>query len=103
MRFTSVTQCLTAALFAASCITASALPVHLRTEQMTKPLGIDAAKPVFEWQSDATTPNWMQSGYEVMVATSASKLLKGELDAWDSGRIDGSDSINIVYAGTELR
>ncbi len=91
-------------IFAASAFTAiaaNALPVHLRTEQMTNPLGIDVAKPVFEWQSDSITPNWMQSAYEVTVATDAASLLNARTAVWDSGPATSpaldSGSILFVY------
>jgi len=79
------------------------MPVHLRTEQMTSPLGIDVEKPVFSWQSNATATDWMQSAYDVMVATDASLLSRGKPDVWDSGRIPSSDSVNIAYGGPALR
>jgi alpha-L-rhamnosidase len=88
------------------CLLASAAyaaPVHLRTNARTQPLGIDTPQPTFSWQSDATTPNWMQSGYELLVATRPDALLPGKADAWDSGRIDRSESVHIAYAGAALR
>src|SRR5258708_8268398 len=80
---------------------AAASPVQLRTDHLTNPIGIDTPKPQFAWQSDATTPNWMQSAYQLLVATSEKNLApsKGDAkaDVWDSGRIVSSDSINIPY------
>ncbi|MES2390951.1 MAG: family 78 glycoside hydrolase catalytic domain [Acidobacteriota bacterium] len=70
---------------------------------MTTPLGIDVERPVFSWRSEASTPDWMQSAYEVMVASSPSLLLRGRPDLWDSGRVAGSDSVNIAYGGPALR
>ncbi|HZL28174.1 MAG TPA: family 78 glycoside hydrolase catalytic domain [Acidobacteriaceae bacterium] len=102
MSFVSVKQCVACVLVAASSFAIHALPVHLRTEQMTNPLGIDVPKPVFEWQSDSIAPNWMQSAYEVTVASDAGKLLHGDADVWNSGRVAGSDSINIAYGGPAL-
>ena len=83
--------------------TAAATPVQLRTEHQINPLGIDAATPHFAWQSDATTPNWMQSAYQILVASSERNLSAGRADIWDSGRIASSDSINIPYAGPALK
>ncbi len=84
-------------------LAAAASPVQLRTEHLTNPIGIDAAKPQFAWQSDATTPNWMQSAYQVLVATTETNLASGNADVWDSGRIASSDSINITYGGPTLK
>ena len=66
---------------------AYATPVHLRTNARTQPLGIDTPQPTFSWQSDAATPNWMQTSYELLVATRPDALQPGKADAWDSGRV----------------
>jgi alpha-L-rhamnosidase len=84
-------------------LTAAATPVQLRTEHLINPLGIDALKPQFAWQSDATTPDWTQSAYQILVATNEKDLTTGKPDVWDSGRVASSDSINIVYAGPALK
>ena len=97
---------LRATLFASPLLlafTAAATPVQLRTDHMTNPIGIDAPKPQFAWQSDATTPNWTQSAYQLLVATSETNLVSGKPDVWDSGRITSSDSIDILYAGPALK
>src|ERR1700722_9916249 len=86
---------------------AAATPVQLRTDHLTNPIGIDTPKPQFAWQSNAKTPNWMQSAYQLLVATSEKNLAAGKGDAkpdiWDSGRITSSDSINIPYSGPALK
>src|ERR1700733_1277768 len=78
-------------------------PVHLRTNSLESPLGIDTLRPTFSWQSNAKTPNWMQSSYEILVATDAKNLLPGNADAWDSARIKSSESVNITYGGSALK
>jgi alpha-L-rhamnosidase len=80
---------------------AAATPIHLRTNHLTNPIGIDSPKPTFAWQSDATTPNWTQSAYQILIATSEANL--AQPDIWDSHRIASSDSINISYAGPALK
>jgi len=78
-------------------------PIHLRTNSLATPLGIDTLRPTFSWQSDAKTPNWMQSAYEVLVATDAKNLFPGKADAWDSGQIKSSESVNITYRGAAIK
>jgi alpha-L-rhamnosidase len=80
---------------------AIAAPIHLRTDHLTNPIGIDTPKPTFAWQSDATTPNWTQSAYQILIATAEANL--AQPDIWDSHRIASSDSINIPYAGPALK
>ena len=80
---------------------AAATPIHLRTDHLTNPIGIDSPKPTFAWQSDATTPNWTQSAYQILIATTEANL--AQPDIWDSHRITSSDSIDIPYAGPALK
>jgi alpha-L-rhamnosidase len=82
---------------------AQASPVHLRTNALESPLGIDTPHPTFSWQSDAPTPNWMQSAYEVLVATDVKNLHPSKADAWDSGRVSSSESVDIAYDGTAIK
>lgn len=84
-------------------ISAHAAPAHLRTNALQDPLGIDTLHPTFSWQSDAKTPNWMQSSYEILVATDLAHLRSGNAAAWDSGRVKSSESLNIAYAGAALQ
>ncbi|HEY6374903.1 MAG TPA: family 78 glycoside hydrolase catalytic domain, partial [Edaphobacter sp.] len=80
-----------------------AVPVRLRVEQSTNPMGIDVVHPVFSWQSDAMERDWKQSGYRILVAGSAAALRQGKGDVWDSGRVDSSESVGIAYGGPELK
>lgn len=82
---------------------AQAAPVHLRSNALENPLGIDTSHPTFSWRSDATTPNWMQSSYEILVATDLVQLQPGNAAAWDSGRVKSSESLDIPYAGAPLQ
>jgi alpha-L-rhamnosidase len=84
-------------------VSAQAAPVHLRTNALVNPLSIDTPQPAFSWQSDAKTPHWMQSAYEILVATDAENLLPGKADVWDSGRIDSSESLDVIYAGVAIK
>ncbi len=81
---------------------AHAAPVHLKTNARIEALGIDTPQPTFSWRSDAKTPNWLQSSYEVLVASRAELLVPGRSDAWDSGRVHSSASLDVVYAGAPL-
>jgi alpha-L-rhamnosidase len=82
---------------------AIASPIQLRTDHRINPVGIDSPKPTFAWQSDATTPNWAQSAYQILVATNEQNLTAGKPDIWDSGRVTSSDSLNIPYSGPAFK
>jgi len=88
-----------------SCATATSYsaPISLRTNALESPLGIDTPHPTFSWRSDSTRANWMQSAYEILVATNPARLKPGKPDTWDSGRISSSESVNITYAGPALK
>ena len=86
-------------LFSCFCA-AHATPVHLQVEHQARPLAIDVPTPRFSWRSDATTPNWTQSSYQLLIASDAAKL--AHPDVWDSGRVNGSASVDIAYTGPTL-
>lgn len=79
-----------------------AMPVRLRTEQQVNPMGVDVEHPTFAWQSDAVTPDWMQTARQVMVASSEAKLKAGKADVWDSGKVASSESVAVAYGGPAL-
>src|SRR5271155_3139224 len=93
-----------AALFLlAFVVSAQAAPVHLRTNGLVNPLGIDTQQPTFSWQNDLKSANWMQSSYEILVATDAQNLLPGKADIWDSGEVKSSESLDVPYAGKTIK
>ena len=81
---------------------AYATPIHLRCEYLTNPLGIDVMTPHLSWQSGDAGRNWKQSAYEVLVASREETLQAGNADIWDSGKVDSSDSVGVVYRGPAL-
>ena len=70
-------------------------------EYKTDPVGIDVAKPRLSWQLTTTENGVMQTAYEIRVAESASKLSSGKL-IWSTGKVNNSQSVNIVYNGPVL-
>ena len=80
---------------------AFANPVRLRCEYLENPLGIDSARPGLSWQSDVRERNWVQSAYEIRVATSVAGLARP--DVWVSGKQISSESVDVAYAGPGLQ
>jgi alpha-L-rhamnosidase len=77
-------------------------PANLRCEARVNPLGIGNPAPELSWQLQSTgsgTANrgLMQSAYEIQAGSAA-----GAADLWDSGKVVGSQSLNVVYAGKAL-
>lgn len=89
--------------FTLAAAVAHAAPVHLRTNALNTPIGVDTPKTTFSWISDATTPNWTQSAYEILVDPDVKNLSVGHAATWDSGRIPSSESLDVVYAGMPLK
>jgi len=87
-------------MFLSLTMAAHAVPVHLRCEAVSNPLGIDVANPHLSWQSDSTERNWMQSAYQIVVSTSPA--LDASAKVWDSGKIASAESVGIAYGGPKL-
>ncbi|HEY4416700.1 MAG TPA: family 78 glycoside hydrolase catalytic domain [Verrucomicrobiae bacterium] len=82
-------------------ITASAAlsPVNLRSALRVNPLGIGDVNPRLSWQlqGDGITRGETQSAYQIQVGTSA-----GAADLWDSGKVSGNATMDVLYAGQTL-
>lgn len=79
------------------------IPINLRCEYLTNPLGIDIQKPRLSWNLTSVQNGQSQTGYEIIVGTSdkADQLLKGNY--WKSGKIYSNQNIHIVYNGKSLQ
>ena len=89
---------------ALAAIGATEAPFGLTVERLANPCGVDAAAPRFGWKMAASSgaADVKQSAYRVLVATSSEKLAADTGDVWDSGKVSGDQSIDIVYGGAPL-
>lgn len=76
---------------------------NLRCEYHVNPLGIDVRKPRLSWEMESNRRGQRQTAYQVLVAASQEKLKEDQGDLWDSGKVNGDQSIHIEYAGQKLR
>jgi len=76
---------------------------QLICEYKTNPIGIDVPKPRLSWQITSTENGMMQSAYEVRVAASAKDLNKPARVLWTSGKVNSSQSVDIIYGGPSLK
>jgi alpha-L-rhamnosidase len=74
----------------------------LKTEYRSNPIGIDAVRPRFSWQLASTGRSQLQRGYQILVATSESRLDTDAGDVWDSGEVATDRSVQIEYDGPRL-
>ncbi|MGA2059398.1 MAG: family 78 glycoside hydrolase catalytic domain [Thermoguttaceae bacterium] len=84
------------------------LPADLRCENLKNPLGIDAFKPRLSWNFQPASAAGQiargekQTAYQILVASSEAKLVRGQGDLWDSGKVPSSRSIHVEFAGRNL-
>ena len=81
----------------------SIVPVNLQCEFRSTPLGIDVTQPRLSWQVQSAERNQMQTAYQILVARSEELLQKNEGDLWDSGKLAGDETVNIIYSGKLLK
>src|SRR5258707_10120904 len=72
---------------------------NLKCEMLENPLGIGTIHPRLSWQIMSNARNTNQTGYRVIVASTAAKLTANQGDLWDSRKIKSDQSILITYAG----
>lgn len=93
---------LAACLFTFRSSAAKTVSANLRVEWLSNPLGIDATQPRLSWHIESNERGQKQTAYQIMVATGADRLRSDEGDLWDSGKIGGDETLNIVYGGKPL-
>ncbi len=91
---------LTASVFA--CQGAGLKVGDLKCEYRLNPLGIDAPQPRLSWVMESKERGQSQTAYQVLAASTPDKLLKGQGDLWDSGKVLSGESVHVVYSGQAL-
>ena len=85
-------------------ITASIVVDDLSVEGLINPEGLDVLQPRFSWKTQADgLQDVVQTGYQIVVASSAEKLEQGEYDLWNSGRVKSREQLWISYQGEALQ
>jgi hypothetical protein len=84
---------------------AADVPTGLLCELLAMPerTTLSARRPSFGWIVPLTIAGDRQTAYQILVATDGNKLARDVGDAWDSGRVVAADSIDVRYAGPELK
>ena len=83
-------------------LSAATVPVNLQCEFRVNPLGLDVSSPRLMWQVRSDERDQAQTAYEVLAASGAAQLATEQGDLWDSGRVAGEETANVVYAGKPL-
>lgn len=90
-----------ALLLLSTLLTCAHTTLDLKVAHQTAPLGVDDAKPRLSWRIEGDAKGLAQAAYQILVATSADKLVPGKTDLWDSGRVESSQSV-ATYSGSPL-
>jgi len=72
-------------------------------ENKTDPLGVPVKNIHFGWEMSSLKNGNYQSGYQVVIATSADKLKSGVYDVWNSLAIKSDESVLVPYTGKDLK
>ncbi len=75
---------------------------NLRCEYLVGPLGIDEVTPRLSWMLESERRGARQIAYRIRVASTAEKLAAGEIDRWDSGRVESGQATQVEYMGRSL-
>lgn len=76
---------------------------ELRCEGFVNPITIDQTNPQLSWNVTTLQRNWMQSAYQIIVASTPANLKNNKGDLWNSGKIRSDKSIAISYKGKTLQ
>ncbi|MFH0843303.1 MAG: family 78 glycoside hydrolase catalytic domain [Bacteroidota bacterium] len=83
---------------------AGIFPTGLKCENLDNPQVIDIVKPHLSWVNIAgqAERGQVQTAWEIRVAGTKEKLLRGQADLWASGKVNTSQSVNVIYEGKAL-
>ncbi|OXS53885.1 alpha-L-rhamnosidase [Cohnella sp. CIP 111063] len=71
------------------------------TEYAVNPQGLHVGRPRLFWKMEADTPACRQKAYRIVAASSPERL-DGEVDLWDSGKVESDRSVQMAYEGKPL-
>ncbi|MCF7731317.1 MAG: glycoside hydrolase family 78 protein [Akkermansiaceae bacterium] len=74
----------------------------LRCEYLVNPSGIQVTRPRLSWTIESTVRGERQTAYQILAASSAKLLEEDKGDLWDSGKVAGDATHQIVYSGSKL-
>ena len=75
----------------------------LRCENLQNPVAIDSTQPHFSWKIAADYNGAKQSAFQILVASTQTKLNENDADLWNPGRFDSDQSVFVAYEGKPLK
>jgi len=80
----------------------SLVPLALRCEYATNPLGLDNPTPRLSWKLESASRAQAQTAYQILAASATQRLADGQGDFWDSGKVLANQTIGVPYRGQPL-
>ena len=77
------------------------LPINLKTEYLSNPIGIETNSPRLSWTVQAENKNFEQTAYQIIVASSLEKLSQDVGDIFDSQKVFSTFSNQIEISGVQ--
>ena len=77
-------------------------PQELKCNYQSSPVGIDDHTPHFSWLVNDPAQDAMQAAYQVQAALTKIDLQNEKDLLWDSGKVEGAQSVQVAYAGKPL-
>jgi len=84
-------------------VQAGTAPAYLRCEYLADPVGIGTGEPRLSWQLAPGPRGHRQTAYRLIVASDEAILADNEGDLWDTGKVQGRATAQIVYKGVSLK
>ena len=74
----------------------------LQCEYLDNPVAIDNVEPHFSWKMESSEQGAGSVAYQIIVASSKSKLNEKDADLWNSGKIEEANTVIAEYDGQPL-
>lgn len=78
-------------------------PSNLQCENLTNPVGIQVALPMFSWNIESGERNQTQTAYELIVSDNVKDITNQKGNLWTSGKIITNNTINVQFGGASLQ
>src|SRR6056297_1886599 len=76
---------------------------RLTCNAQVNPIAIQSEQPLLSWIINAEGFNRSQTAFQVLVATQPEMLNETDADCWNSGKVESTQSIHIMYRGKQLQ
>ena len=72
------------------------------TASLVNPVATNTATPIFSWQLQSTQRAVVQTGYQIIAASTPQNLANNVGDLWNSGMVYSNRNLYVIYAGKAL-